>query len=73
MPLSQELIGDLLGFSSPHVNRMLRQLQAERLICLDRRLVTLNDREGLQLLAQYEVLSPLSLAIAERSGHYALV
>ena len=66
MPLSQELIGDLLGLSSPHVNRMLRQLQAERLICLDRRLVTLNDREGLQLLAQYEVLSPLSLAIAER-------
>ena len=73
MPLSQEIVGDFLGLSAPHVNRMLHELTAERLICMDGRLVTLKDREGLQLLAQYEVLSPPSLAISEREDNYALV
>jgi CRP-like cAMP-binding protein len=59
MPVSQEIIGDLLGLSAPHVNRMLHQLKAERLISTDRRRVTLEDRQGLQLLAQFEPLSPL--------------
>ena len=58
MPLSQEIIGDLLGLSAPHVNRMLHQLQAERLICMDRRQIIVEDKEGLQLLAQFETLSP---------------
>jgi CRP-like cAMP-binding protein len=61
MPLSQEIIGDLLGLSTPHVNRMLHQLQAERLICMDRRRITLEDKEGLQLIAQFEPLAPPNL------------
>lgn len=54
MPLSQEIIGDLLGLSAPHVNRMLHELKAERLISVDRRRITIEDAEGLQLLAQFE-------------------
>lgn len=57
MPVSQEVIGDLLGLSAPHVNRMLHQLKAERLISTDRRQIILEDREGLALLAQFEPLS----------------
>lgn len=59
LPLSQEIIGDLLGLSAPHVNRMLHQLKAERLISIDHRRVTIDDPEGLQLLAQFDPLSPL--------------
>ena len=59
LPLSQEIIGDLLGLSAPHVNRMLRQLKAERLISVDCRRVTIDDPEGLQMLAQFEPLSPM--------------
>ena len=62
LPLSQEIIGDLVGLSAPHVNRMLHQLKAEHLISVDRRRVTIEDREGLQLLAQFEPPSPLASA-----------
>jgi CRP-like cAMP-binding protein len=54
VPLSQETIGDLLGLSAPHVNRMLHQLASERLISVQRRHIVFEDPEGLQLLAQFE-------------------
>jgi CRP-like cAMP-binding protein len=60
MPLSQEIIGDLLGLSAPHVNRMLHQLKSEQLISIRNRHVTFEDPEGLQLLAQFEPLLPLA-------------
>jgi CRP-like cAMP-binding protein len=66
MPLSQEIIGDLLGLSAPHVNRMLHQLKAENLISMDHRQVTFEDREGLRLLARFEPLSPTSLPAGVR-------
>jgi CRP-like cAMP-binding protein len=62
MPLSQEIIGDLLGLSAPHVNRMLHQLKSEHLVRLNHRRVTIEDEAGLQLLAQFEPLSPLAAA-----------
>jgi CRP-like cAMP-binding protein len=58
MPLSQEIIGDLLGLSALHVNRMLHQLKGEGLISLEHRRVTFADPEGLRLLARFESLSP---------------
>jgi CRP-like cAMP-binding protein len=64
MPLSQEVTGDLLGLSAPHVNRMLHQLKTEQLISVDHRRVTIEDRESLQLLAQFEPPSPLALSSA---------
>lgn len=66
MPLSQEIIGDLLGLSAPHVNRMLHQLKEENLISMDHRRVTFADPEGLRLLARFEPLSPTSLPAGAR-------
>ena len=43
-----------------------RQLKAERLISVDRHRVTIDDPEGLQLLAQFEPLSP---PVSAGSGH----
>lgn len=60
MPLSQEIIGDLLGLSAPHVNRMLHQLKGEGLVSMDHHRVTFEDLEGLRLLAQFEPLAPSS-------------
>ena len=66
MPLSQEVIGDLLGLSAPHVNRMLHQLKGEGLVAVCRRWVTFEDPEGLRLLAQFEPPSPSSLTAGPR-------
>lgn len=66
MPLSQEVIGDLLGLSAPHVNRMLHQLKGESLISMDHRRVMFADPEGLRLLARFEPLSPANLPVGLR-------
>jgi CRP-like cAMP-binding protein len=59
LPFSQEVMADVLGLSVPHLNRMMQQLRAEKLITSRSRLVELTDMAGLQTLAQYQ---PLSLA-----------
>jgi len=69
MPLSQEIIGDLLGLSAPHVNRMLHELKSERLISIFRRQVTFKDVEGLWLLAQFEPLPSPAIATIPSAGN----
>jgi CRP-like cAMP-binding protein len=59
MPFSQEIMADVLGLSVPHLNRVMQQLRAERLITGRSRLVELNDMARLQTLAHYQ---PLDLA-----------
>ena len=54
MPLTQELVGDALGLSIPHVNRTLRQLRTEGLVGIDGQTVTINDFEALAALADFE-------------------
>ncbi len=54
MPLTQELIGDALGLSLPHVNRTLRQLREEGLVSIDGQQVLLNDIEALAAIADFE-------------------
>jgi CRP-like cAMP-binding protein len=54
LPLSQEVIGDVLGLSAPHVNRVLRRLRLDGLITIDGHTVTLNDLEALEIMAQFE-------------------
>jgi CRP-like cAMP-binding protein len=54
LPLSQELIGDVLGLSASHVNRVLRRLRMEGLVTIDGHLVTLNDLEALLTLTSFE-------------------
>jgi CRP-like cAMP-binding protein len=53
MPLSQEVTGDLLGLSAPHVNRMLHRLCSDGLISMRRRHIELTDIEGLRRLSDF--------------------
>lgn len=49
--LTQEHIGDLLGLTNVHVNRMMRLLEDKRLIRRDRERITILDRPALTKLA----------------------
>jgi CRP-like cAMP-binding protein len=53
MPLSQESIGDTVGLSGPHVNRMLAELKSEGLIAMSGSEVTILDRAALQILGEF--------------------
>jgi CRP-like cAMP-binding protein len=59
LPFSQEVMADVLGLSVPHLNRVMQQLRAERLITSQARLVALTDMASLQTLGHYQ---PLDLA-----------
>jgi CRP-like cAMP-binding protein len=61
LPFSQEVMADVLGLSVEHLNRVMQQLRAERLITSRARVVELSDMAGLQRLAQYQpiVLAPI--------------
>jgi CRP-like cAMP-binding protein len=54
MPLTQELIGDTLGLSVPHVNRTLRQLREDDLLVIEDQQVVIKDLEALSSLAGFE-------------------
>jgi CRP-like cAMP-binding protein len=54
MPLTQELIGDALGLSVPHVNRTLRQLRNDELVSIEEHVVIIKDAEALSALADFE-------------------
>jgi CRP-like cAMP-binding protein len=54
MPLTQELIGDALGLSVPHVNRTLRKLRNDELVSIEEHLVIIKDVEALSALADFE-------------------
>jgi CRP-like cAMP-binding protein len=48
LPLTQEELGDALGLSTVHVNRVLQALRADGLIALQSGKLTINDWESLQ-------------------------
>jgi CRP-like cAMP-binding protein len=54
IPLTQELIGDALGLSVPHVNRTLRQLREDALVSIDGQIVVIRDVEALAALADFQ-------------------
>jgi CRP-like cAMP-binding protein len=54
MPLTQELIGDALGLSVPHVNRTLRRLRQDGLVMVNGATVVIEDAEALAALADFE-------------------
>jgi CRP-like cAMP-binding protein len=54
MPLTQELIGDALGLSVPHVSRTLRQLRDDQLVRVEAHRVTIKDVDALSALADFE-------------------
>jgi CRP-like cAMP-binding protein len=53
-PITQEILGDTLGLTNVHVNRMLKELKTDALIeCRHRRLSIL-DRKRLTKIAQFD-------------------
>jgi CRP-like cAMP-binding protein len=59
MPLTQEVIADVLGLSIVHVNRTLQQLRRDGLIAYRGGQVTLTARERLADLSAYVIRVPL--------------
>ena len=61
LPFSQEVIADVLGLSVPHLNRMMQQLRAEKLIADSERVVEFLDAGAMQTLAHYQpqALAPI--------------
>jgi CRP-like cAMP-binding protein len=66
-PFSQEIIADVLGLSTPHLNRVIQQLKSDKLVVIRNRQVEILDREIIKSLAHYNPpeLSP----IGQRSPH----
>ena len=54
MPLTQEQIGDVLGLTAVHVNRMIRQLRSEGLIEVGGRAVTIADFDALSRIGDFD-------------------
>ena len=54
LPLTQELIADVLGLSGPHVSRMLRSMREEGLVTIEDHRLTVMDLELLTQLAGFE-------------------
>jgi CRP-like cAMP-binding protein len=61
LPFSQEVIADVLGLSVPHLNRMMQQLRAEKLIANSERTVEFVDPAAMQALAHYQPLALVPL------------
>jgi CRP-like cAMP-binding protein len=54
LPLTQELIADVLGLSGPHVSRMLRSMRDEGLVTIEDHRLTVLDLESLTQLAGFD-------------------
>lgn len=54
LPLTQEDVGDALGLSTVHVNRVVQQLRADGLITWESRVLTVNDWEGLREAGEFD-------------------
>jgi CRP-like cAMP-binding protein len=59
LPFSQEVMGDALGLSVPHLNRTLAKLRADGLIAVNGHHVEFLDPSALELLGQFQ---PVTLA-----------
>jgi len=54
LPLTQAELGDALGISEVHANRMLRRLQDEKLIVADQRVLRIPDLDALKAAAAFD-------------------
>lgn len=57
LPFSQEVLGDALGLSVPHLNRMMSQLRFEGLIAFAHRRVEFPDLEAIRIRAHFQPLN----------------
>ena len=54
LPLTQADLADVTGLTSVHVNRMLKKLRDEKLLTFRGGMVTIDDWEGLQRVAEFD-------------------
>lgn len=54
LPLTQAELGDTLGLSTVHVNRVLQELRASRLVSWRGATVTIEDWDGLARVAEFD-------------------
>jgi CRP-like cAMP-binding protein len=54
LPLTQMELGDTLGLTPVHVNRILREFRERGLISMERKILTLLDIAGLQTMAAFD-------------------
>lgn len=54
IPLTQELIADILGLSIPHVNRVLRRLREDGMVVVEDQRVTIKNMDALSELADFD-------------------
>lgn len=59
MPLTQELMGDLLGLTSVHVNRTIKALREDGLVTIGTKRVRIHNREKMRRLVCYEPVKPV--------------
>ena len=71
MPLTQETLSDILGMSIVHVNRIVKQLRAERLIDLRAGMITILEPERLRMITEFTPLQPVETTAAVRTGRSA--
>jgi len=65
MPLTQECLGNFVGLSIIHVNRILRRLKLEGLIRLRSGLIEILDRSGLADIADASVAEQIRLSAVD--------
>jgi DNA-binding transcriptional regulator LsrR (DeoR family) len=53
-PITQEELGDTLGLSTVHVNRVLQRLRGDGLITLSEKRLTIHDVERLKAFAGFD-------------------
>ena len=68
LPVSQQIMADLLGLSVPHLNKMMQELRSLKLITEESRLVNVIDMEALKTLAHYQLrqLAPIPKFVDKR-------
>lgn len=65
LPLTQEDLGDTLGITSVHTNRVLKRLRNEGLVSLREKVLTIHDLEGLREAAGFD---PHHLHVRQQVG-----
>jgi hypothetical protein len=71
LPLTQIQIGQYLGLSVIHINRVLRALRHEQVAHLEKHCVTILDLKRLAILARYGGIQSSSGSGDERSSNEA--
>jgi CRP/FNR family transcriptional regulator len=71
LPLTQIQIGQYLGLTAMHINRILRTLRDEQIVNMEKHCVTILDLKRLAILARYGGIRSSSGSVGERGSKEA--